>query len=94
MSGEREAGMTIDAHMIHLVGEAIIDELTSRRGFRQAFDDCDDGIQAEIRDALARAAIEAMREPTEEMTEHETYQHGMWSRRNIEAWLRAALGEP
>lgn len=50
--------------------------------------------KAFITERCARAAIEAMREPTPDMTEHPDYVHGNWSRRNIEAWIRSALGEP
>jgi hypothetical protein len=39
---------------------------------------------------VARAAIEAMREPTPEMLESERYLYGEWSRRNIEAYFDEA----
>jgi hypothetical protein len=39
----------------------------------------------------ARAAIEAMREPTEVMLDHWSYRNGEWSRQNIEAFVDAAL---
>jgi len=42
-------------------------------------------------DARARAAIEAMREPPESMANHPSYENGEWSRRNIEAFVDAAL---
>jgi hypothetical protein len=40
---------------------------------------------------LARAAIEAMREPTQSMYDHETYTSGQWSNRTLEAMIDAAL---
>ncbi|MEH2508722.1 hypothetical protein V1291_000076 [Nitrobacteraceae bacterium AZCC 1564] len=40
---------------------------------------------------VARAAIAAMREPTNDMTESKSYIDGEWSRRNIEAFIDAAL---
>lgn len=39
----------------------------------------------------ARTAIEATREPTRDMTEHQSYISGEWSRRNIEAYIDAAI---
>lgn len=42
-------------------------------------------------DLRARAAIEAMREPTSHETESRSFRNGDWSRRNIEAYIDAAL---
>ena len=41
----------------------------------------------------AKAVLEAMLEPTDGMTQHETYTSGQWSRRNYAAMIRAALEE-
>lgn len=41
----------------------------------------------------ARAAIEAMRDPPQSMIDHHTHQSGEWCRRNIEAFVDAALGD-
>lgn len=41
----------------------------------------------------ARAAMAAMREPTDGMISHPSYTTGQWSRRNIEAYIDAALSE-
>jgi hypothetical protein len=38
---------SVEARIIRL----ILEDLNDRRGFRQAFDDCDEDIQIEIRDA-------------------------------------------
>lgn len=38
-------------------------------------------------------AIKAMREPTTDMTDQPSYVNGEWSRRNIEAFIDAALGD-
>lgn len=43
--------------------------------------------------AAARAAIEAMREPTEAMTDHPSYTAGEWSRYTLEAAIDAALSD-
>lgn len=40
-----------------------------------------------------RALLTAMREPSEEMIDSEGYRHGLWSRRNIEAYIDTLLGE-
>ena len=44
------------------VGQAILDDLTDRRGFRQEWDQCDPATQDEIRATLGYIAIEAVRE--------------------------------
>ena len=57
-------------NMVERVGLEILDELESRKGFRQVIDEIEnDGadLYDEVRDAVGRAAIAAMREPTEEM---------------------------
>ena len=41
----------------------------------------------------ARAAIEAMREPTPGMLNHPSYIQGEWSRRNVESFIDAAINE-
>ena len=56
--------------MVERVGLEILDELESRKGFRQVIDEIEnDGadLYDEVRDAVGRAAIAAMREPTEVM---------------------------
>lgn len=55
--------------MIEKVGAAIARELKNRRGFRQIFDGLDEDIESEVIQALGRAAIEAMREPSPEMVD-------------------------
>lgn len=47
--------------MIERVAAAVLSDLLDRRGIRHAFDDIDDDVMAEIRQAIGRAAITAMR---------------------------------
>lgn len=39
----------------------------------------------------ARAAVEAMREPTADLVDSDSYANGLWSRRSITAYLDEAL---
>lgn len=55
------------SEMVERVAAAVLKDLSDRRGIRQAFDNIDDGVMAEIRDAIGRAAISAMRGPTAAM---------------------------
>jgi hypothetical protein len=53
------------------MANAILEDLKDRRGIRQAFDaiEDDDEVMAEIREAIGRAAIMALRQPTPKMIE-------------------------
>lgn len=55
--------------MIERVGKAIMSDLMDRKGIRQAFDGIDSDIVDEIVLEIGRKAIEAMLNPTKEMTE-------------------------
>lgn len=66
--------------MLEKVASAIVDALDNEDGRV----DCTD---------IARAALEAMREPTPDMAEHPSYEDGKWSLPNIQAFVDAALGK-
>lgn len=53
--------------MVERVANAVLRDLTGRRGFRQSWDECDEGIQDEIREAIGTLAIAEMRTPTSGM---------------------------
>lgn len=57
------------SEMVERVADAILLDLTDRSGFGNSWDSCDDEIKNEIRKAIGRAAIFAMREPTNAMIE-------------------------
>lgn len=86
------------SEMIERVADAILKDLRYRKGFGQIWDECDEGIQAEIREAIGRAAILAMREPSEVMfkARFELYMtSNPWIEANkkslYQAWIDAAL---
>jgi len=45
---------------IKQMAEGILADLNNRRGFRQAWDACDEDIQEEIREAIGKAAFSAI----------------------------------
>ena len=56
--------------MVERVAKAVLDDLENRRGIQQELEgikDTDPEVYDEIKDAIGRAAIAAMREPTERM---------------------------
>lgn len=56
--------------MVGQVGRAVMEgALGDRRGYRQTWDVVDDAVRAEIIEAVGRAAIEAMREPSKAMVD-------------------------
>lgn len=52
---------------VEKVGRAVLADLMDRQGYQQALEDLDDDVGKEIQQAIGRAAIEALREPTEGM---------------------------
>jgi hypothetical protein len=46
----------------HIAVDSILEDLTDRRGFRQAWDDCDDGIKQEITQMMYNYVMLALEE--------------------------------
>lgn len=67
--GDGHAQEPTPTGMIERVADAVISDLTDRRGIRQAFDDIEPDTFQEIRQAIGRAALEVLRYPTQEMCE-------------------------
>jgi hypothetical protein len=72
--------------MVEAVALAVIDELTDRKGFRQWWDNVDPQTQRDVGECVARAAIEALRVPSEAMIEAD-----VWDEAADMAWLSHLL---
>ncbi len=55
--------MAEDVTMVERVGQAVLDELSSRAGFDGILDNLDDDLRSEVREAVARAALNAVDPP-------------------------------
>ena len=53
--------------MIDKIADGVLSDLTGRSGFDAFWSEIDSGTRQEIREAIGRNALEAMREPTVEM---------------------------
>lgn len=56
------------SEMVERVAKAILDDMSQRKGIGDELDQVDDEIMEEIKEAIGRAAISAMRQPNRAMS--------------------------